>query len=945
MSRAARLLLSFLFLLLGAPGIARAQDEIDAALAHARDGRKGDAEAILKKVLDGKPPPHVRAGADLVRAEILRVEADSERDLARFQELMDRSVDHLRSCLRDAPPGSLAIEARRGLDWRLHRKAERAARAFRSETDAQKAALMKRSAEDLYDALERHYKERARGARVGDDEGMEVLLDLARSWLDRAKLVSTDEESRKRILGDAIALLQDFQFDHFDSEMSFEALLLEGQCHALLGDAASAKDRFTGAASLEKRLEESRTAPDAYHRGILRSASFLLTENAFEAGEPRQVLAIVERALARDPELAGPPGHPLRLQKAEALFQLGDLAGAHALATEVTHTESDGPNARSAKEKLRLWSQGAASPGGEMTPERLLLTAEERINSDDWLGALEILRRAVEACPDDDARKRFEPDAFHKMGQCFQKLERYQEASFSFERVFLRHPDNDLAPRACFEAALSLGVEFDRTADPRDDELKEKRLSLLLEKWPDHPATRNVAFLQAKKLEQSKRYGEAAEKYLSVPEDAEAHESALIEAARCRLREAGALEEKSGEGSADRVRSLLAGAEETLGKFFARASQPKHAPRGSQQTKARARWTFEATRELALVHSHPASAKYDEALRVIDAYAAGLNPDDTRMAELLALQVRPLLALEKVDEASRVLDDLFRRFPKSRAVRPAARAAALHLEERADAMIAAKKEPGEISPLLRLIDRCASRWLGEGPDRPRSRDEALRAAEKLHANALRLNGIDDSPLSIADIAEKPIPEPEPLGNVASLNASLADGKFGALKPDDRLACVSRLARARTLIAKKAEDLEQVEEIYARMIKETGLIKSTKQIDGAVIGSRRGLLRLYMDYGRLLLELGRKDQKVKYEKALDVFENLVRASEAGSEPWWISRYMTLAIRMEREGPNDEQYARVMFENLAKNNPEFDSDRFGMRARFVELGKKIQPGGSR
>ena len=744
MSRAAGLLLSFLFLLLGAPGIARAQDEIEAALAHARDGRKGEAEAILKKVLDGKPPPHVRAGTDLVRAEILRVEADSERDLTRFQELMDRSVDHLRSCLRDAAPGPHAAEARRGLDWRLHRKAERAARAFRAETEAQKAALLKRSAEDLYDALERHYKERARGARTGDDEAMEVLLDLARSWLDRARLVSTDEESRKRVLGDAIALLQDFQFDHFDSEMSFEALLLEGQCHALLGDAASAKDRFTGAASLEKRLEESGTAPDAYHRGILRSASFLLTENAFEAGEPRQVIALVEQALSRDPELAGPPGHPLRIQKAEALFQLGDLAGAHALATEVIHAEINGPNARSAKEKLRLWSQGSASPGGEMTPERLLLTAEEKINSDDWHGALEALRRSVEACQGDDARNRFEPEAFHKMGQCFQKLERYQEASFAFERVFLRHPENDLAPRACFEAALSLGVEFDRTADPRDDELKEKRLSLLLEKWPDHPATRNVAFLQARKLEQSKRHGEAAEKYLSVPEDAEAHESALIEAARCRLREASALEEKSGE--ADRVRSLLAGAEEILGKFFARASEPRFAPRGSEQTKARARRTFEATRELALVHSHPASAKYEEALRVIDAYAAGLKPEDSRMAEMLALQVRPLLALDRVDEATRVLDDLFRRFPKSRAVRPAARAAALHLEESADAMIAAKKEPGEIATLLRLIDRCASRWLGEGPDRPRSRDEALRAAEKLHANALRLNGLDDSPL-------------------------------------------------------------------------------------------------------------------------------------------------------------------------------------------------------
>jgi hypothetical protein len=99
----------------------------------------------------------------------------------------------------------------------------------------------------------------------------------------------------------------------------------------------------------------------------------------------------------------------------------------------------------------------------------------------------------------------------------------------------------------------------------------------------------------------------------------------------------------------------------------------------------------------------------------------------------------------------------------------------------------------------------------------------------------------------------------------------------------------------------------------------------------------------MEYGRLLLELGRKGQTAKYEKALEVFENVVRASEAGSEPWWISRTMTLAIRTERLAPNDAQYARVIFENLEKNNPDFDGDRFGMKSRLVELGKKIQTGG--
>ena len=150
--------------------------------------------------------------------------------------------------------------------------------------------------------------------------------------------------------------------------------------------------------------------------------------------------------------------------------------------------------------------------------------------------------------------------------------------------------------------------------------------------------------------------------------------------------------------------------------------------------------------------------------------------------------MRPLLALEKVAEAAGVLDEIIRRFPKSRAVRPAARAAVLRLQEMTDAMIATNKDPGEIASRLGLIDRYAAVWLAPGPDRPRSREEALRASEKLHANALRLNGLDDSTASL----EHDLGSPE--GFLAAFTQS-AGAVVAFIDTEERVRFITREAAA------------------------------------------------------------------------------------------------------------------------------------------------------
>jgi hypothetical protein len=100
-----------------------------------------------------------------------------------------------------------------------------------------------------------------------------------------------------------------------------------------------------------------------------------------------------------------------------------------------------------------------------------------------------------------------------------------------------------------------------------------------------------------------------------------------------------------------------------------------------------------------------------------------------------------------------------------------------------------------------------------------------------------------------------------------------------------------------------------------------------------------LLAVYLELGGAYLALGRMGQKFQFDNALTAFANVLKVTGTGSEPWWLAKYLTLRALYQRGAESDARTARTILENLEKNYPEYDGDKFRIRSRILELKGKL------
>src|SRR5262245_46744466 len=392
------------------------QDAIVGVLEIARAGNVDRAEEECKKILANQgASAALKAAVDFVRAENLLTRALSLTELKAALDLLDESIVHLERYLRSQPSAVLAMDARRGIDWRRQKKAERTAAALKLEGDAQRLAELRERSLELYAGLEVHFGDRIRALAAAapgpetQEELMAVRLDLARAELAHSRLVGTDEDKRRRLLGSAITRLQDFQLDHCDSAVAFEACWLEGQCFAELGETKRADARFRNAAGLRERLARAGIEPNADCLRIIRGASVSLTEALFRAEDYQGAARAADQALREDAGIERESaGQALKLLKAECLAELDDLAGAQELAGQVAAAGVDQRLAAAARERMKVWAADPRLKGSQSDAERLLGTAESLMEKEDWLTAIQSLRGVIEACATKEEEEKFE---------------------------------------------------------------------------------------------------------------------------------------------------------------------------------------------------------------------------------------------------------------------------------------------------------------------------------------------------------------------------------------------------------------------------------------------------------------------------------------------------------------------------------------------------------
>ena len=428
-------------------------------------------------------------------------------------------------------------------------------------------------------------------------------------------------------------------------------------------------------------------------------------------------------------------------------------------------------------------------------------------------------------------------------------------------------------------------------------------------------------------------------------EDAEAYESALVAQGYCYYADASKKYEKNPKdaGVQKDVKDELRLAEEALTKFLARAADPSKAPSQPEQQKQRVGLVQVANQQLAYIYMHEAVGKTKEALEFLSRTAKDIPPDDERIAKIWATQIQAYIGLKQLDEAVKILDMMFDKFPDVPAIARACKSVAIKLDEQTIEMTKAKADQAKINENLRRISRYYAKWLNLAPalNMRITMADVLSVAETLYMIAKQINGLDENTISFLDLKGKALSEPQYFRDAAFVHALLTEGKVGKLPDRDKIVLMTRLARCYSFIAQDAEGWNKAKDQYENVVKAYRLLTPQGTLDASVLQAHPELLGVYVEEGYVFHELGKKEARLRFEldNASTVFSNVIRVVQPDSEPWWQSKYMVLKVLFDRGAEADATLARVGLENLRRSYPSFDGDRFRMKDRFWALKEEM------
>ncbi len=929
---------------------AQAQDRDDSELARvlAQRGWFDLAIEICDRLEKGSA---AKAVVPFVRAEIELGKVDRETDYAKASEGLAAAAGLYKKFLDESPTHAMAMEAQINIGWVLARKGRLAVDALELETDAGKHAELVKAAIGAYSDAEKFYgdtidklKKEKQTDRV-QDALMDARLELPRVMIDHAKISGVDEIARKKLLTAANALLVDFEFDFGDRPIAFEAMLEGGKCLTELGDYKQAESKLRATFALRKRLAEAKIKPNEYHNKIIFGAYIALAQALMRAGKLNEAKTFIDDRLKEDKTLekewAGPA---LKLEKADILFKMRDSAGAMSLATEVMNKDPNGRWGFLAKEKMKRWGEGGGTI--RFSPEQMMQAADLSYDREQFRDALRDYRRCIESASTDAEKKKYLASAYLKMGDCFKALKRNYEAAVVYEKVFTLFPDDQNAAKACFEAVRCYATEFDLSGDKRDDDQKEKFLSVLAARWPKDPSARNINFVKAEKLENQGDLKGAAELFRQVGEDAEAYEAALVRTGYCYYADASKKYDKNPKDAAvqKEVKDELRLAEDALTKMLARAADPSKAPSTPEAQKKRAGLIQIANQQLAYIYMHDSVGKTKEALEFLTKVAKDIPPDDERIAKIWATQIQAYLGLKQVDEAIKVLDLLFDKYPDAPAIARACKSVAIKLDEATNEMIKAKADQAKINENLKKISKYYAKWLNLAPalNMRITMQDVLSVAETLYMIAKQINGLDENMVSFLDLKGRQLTERQYFLDAAYVHALLTEGKVGKLPDRDRIVLMTRLARCYSFIATSADDWNKAKDQYENIMKTYKVLTPQGILESSVLQAHRELLGVYLEEGYVYHELGKKDSKLKFQfdNASTVFSNVLRVVQKDSEPWWQGKFMVIQVLFDRGAEADLKLAKIGLENLERDSDgKFDNGKFGMKDKFLELKKQI------
>ena len=114
------------------------------------------------------------------------------------------------------------------------------------------------------------------------------------------------------------------------------------------------------------------------------------------------------------------------------------------------------------------------------------------------------------------------------------------------------------------------------------------------------------------------------------------------------------------------------------------------------------------------------------------------------------------------------------------------------------------------------------------------------------------------------------------------------------------------------------------------------IAAKNRLDPAALNRKPELLTAYLEWGFAMQLATGGEEKARRARATDVFERVVNSVQPDQKHWWHARFGHIQSLFDR-GLYDQ--ADVSMSSLERTNPDFDGDRYGLKARLRSLKLQI------
>lgn len=887
--------------------------------------------------------------AKLHRADLMVREAGTMKDRAKAKE----RVGEARKVYTDlaAKGGGTGTEASLRVGKIFLTEGESAFNRMKSTEEAEARTQARADAETNYKEAEKFFGELAekyKNAETDDDvyKLMTASFSRAIATYQLAQLVDNPGE-KKKLLEKARDEFQEVNLSFGDKPTGYEAAIYLGFAQKDLGNTKGSIDAFTSAAGLKDFFyskEEGKYywPSDESFSDIVARAYLCKAQALNEMKECQQALDSVKKLFDVLPGYRTKfLGLMARIEEGKAWIGLGDNKKGNALLQVIVEQDRNGPVGHMAGSIMK----GKAGRGGpSLSPDQALAVAKDMINKGrpaDGMNNLRNLIADLETAGGDDAVKLL-PTAWYELGNAYFQQKLWDEAVVVFDLLAARYKDDPHAPKALFLESMAIGAVQAVKASKFDAERYDDTLRKLSSGYPNDPTAKAAAYLLGNKAFEAREYMTAAREFEKVaPTAGEYYDAALYQVGVSYVMEGRQTKD------AAQAKVVFASARSALEKAVKWAdggALDKGVPNEGERAANLKKVAFRARCRLAEVMLNPAAKDAAKALEAAEAAEKGLgaSPDAEMLAEARLLVVQAHLATADADKAEAAMAKLAEGAPDSPRTARGERELAVELDRQAEKGRTAKP-PMSADDVKALLARAAdhyARWVAVATkaELPVPPADYVRAGDRLYSIALEANALPET-ASFAEIEDlTKLPAAGRFAQAATAyEAALAAGNT----PETWLTKVKLSAcYGFTRSWEKAGAAFEPLVASEKLLKPEGKDDAGKpqfSIDPAAVKEKRSALLFgYADFGRALFEMSAKDRKY-LDSALDVIGRVIGVAPPDSQLWWRSKYDYMAALYEK---GDYQQAWIGIRALQRTNPNFENNKYGLKAKFEALSKKLE-----